>query len=273
MIRAAAAAPALAALLALVGCGGGDGAKARTPADDPFTEVSREPSLTQTARRAAPRWERVTRMQGTAPATQAIAISARAIQWRVRWRCESGRLTLAVEPRPRSEAERSGGRCPGSGEATWVQTGDQTLRVDARGGWSVVVEQQVDTPLREPPLAVMRAAGARVVARGSFYPVERRGRGEALLYRLRNGRTALRLDRFRTSSNTDLYVWLSASARPRTTKQAVRARRIGRLIALKSTIGEQNYVLAPKVDARRIRSIVIWCVPIQIVYSAAALQR
>jgi len=274
MTPAPVAALALAALLALAGCGAGDGDGAKhTSGEEAFTDVSREPRLTRTARRAAPRWERVTRLHGTAPATRAISISADAIQWRARWRCESGRLALAVQPRPRSEAERSGGRCPGAGEASWVQTGDQRLRVDARGSWIVVVEQQVDTPLREPPLAGMRAAGARVLARGSFYPVERQGRGRALLYRLGDGRTALRLQDFRTSSNTDLYVWLSEASRPRTTNETVRARRVGRLIALKSTIGGQNYVLPAKLDARRIRSIVIWCAPIQIVYTAASLKR
>jgi hypothetical protein len=102
--------------------------------------------------------------------------------------------------------------------------------------------------------------------------VERTGRGRAHLYRLADGRGALRLDPFRTSSNTDLFVWLSTARRPRTTKQVVRARRLGRLIALKSTIGAQNYVLARGVDLRRVRSIAIWCAPIQIVYTTAALR-
>jgi hypothetical protein len=201
-----------------------------------------------------------------------MVIAKRAIQWRVRWRCSEGRLALTVRPAPRTAAERSGGRCPGSGEATWVQTGDQRLRVTAARRWSVVVEQQIDTPLHQPALAAMRAPGARLLASGRFYPVERQGRGTAHLYRLADGRGALRLNAFRTSSNTDLYVWLSAAPRPRTTKQAVAARRLGRLMTLKSTIGEQNYVLPRSVDPRRVGSIVIWCVPIQIVYTAAALR-
>ncbi len=231
MSRAACAGVVLVAALAATDCGGGDdgGSKAR-PASDPFTQVSREPSLTRTARRAAPRWERVARFAGTAPAAHRVSIARGAIQWRARWRCSSGRLALAVEPAPRTAADKPGGHCPGAGEATWVQTGDQQLRVSGGGRWSVVVEQQVDTPLREPALAAMRAPG-------------------------------------------DLFVWLSAAARPRTTKQAVAARRLGPLVALKSTIGEQNYVLPRSVDPDRVRSIVIWCEPIQIVYTAAALHR
>ena len=265
---------ALAALVALVvGCGGGDDSGgASKKAADPFTEVSQEPSLTRTARRAAPRWERLARFDGTAPGVQPLTVSERAIQWRARWRCSSGQIALTVDPKPRSAAERSGGRCPGRGEATWVQTGEQRLRVTGGGRWSVVVEQQVDTALHEPVLAAMKSSSTRLIADGSFYPIERQGRGRARLYRLADGRGALRLDPFRTSSNTDLYVWLSVARRPRTTKQAMGARRLGELIPLKSTIGEQNYLLPRSVDPRRIRSIVIWCVPVQIAYTAASLR-
>jgi hypothetical protein len=271
--RAGFASLVLLVLLALGGCGGSDAGDAgsRTSAD-PFKQVSREPSLTRTARRAAPRWERVGPFTGVAPTVVPVKIAPRAIQWRARWRCSKGNLALAVEPKPRSDAEKPGGRCPGSGDTTWVQTGEQQLRVTAGGRWSVVVEQQVDTPLHEPPLAAMSAPGARLLKSGRFYPVERQGRGTAHLYRLANGRGALRLDGFRTSSNTDLFIWLSVAARPKTTKAAVAAKRLGRLISLRSTIGEQNYMLPRNVGPARVRSVVIWCVPIQIVYTAAALR-
>ena len=262
---------ALAGAVAVTGCGGDD--KPSSAGADAFTEVSKQPRLTRTARRAAPRWEVVARLKGSAPATESVTIVAGAIQWRARWRCSRGELALAVAPAPRTAAERSGGRCPGSGEATWVQTGDQRLRVTASGRWSVVVEQQIDTPIDEPALAAMQSSRARVLAGGSFFDVERAGSGEARLYRLGDGRLALRLDPFRTSSNTDLFVWLSTARRPKTTAQGVRARRVGRLIALKSTIGPQNYVLGRGIDPRRIRSVLIWCEPIQIVYTAAVLER
>ena len=199
-------------------------------------------------------------------------MSKRAIQWRARWRCSRGKLGLSVSPRPRSSPERAGGRCPDRGQATWIQSGRQRLGVKAAGRWRVVVEQQVDTPLREKPLAAMRAQGARVLARGRFYRVERRGRGRAALYRLPNGRHALRFENFTTSSNTDLFVWLSEAAKPRTTKQAVRAP-YRELTLLKSTLGDQNYLLPRGLDVGRFRSIVIWCEPVSIVYTAAALRR
>ena len=119
------------------------------------------------------------------------------------------------------------------------------------------MDQQTETPINEPVLAAMRAPGARVLKSAAFYPVEAQGSGRALLYRLAGGRGVLRLRSFRTSTNSDLSVWLSVAARPRTTEQVVRAERVGRLRALKSTIGAQYHRLPPDLDLRRIRSIAL----------------
>jgi hypothetical protein len=145
------------------------------------------------------------------------------------------------------------------------------LRVATPGAWRAVVEQQVDTALHEPALAAMRAAGSAIVARGRFYDIERFGRGEARLYRLPSGRLALRLAPFVTSANIDLHVWLSRSARPRTTVQANRAPHRD-VALLKSTLGEQNYLLPDGMTPADARSVVIWCDPVQIAYTAATLR-
>jgi hypothetical protein len=68
---------------------------------------------------------------------------------------------------------------------------------------ALAVEQQVDTPINEPPLEEMEADDARVIARGDFYEIDRRGDGTASVYRLGNGRLALRLDGFKTAAETD----------------------------------------------------------------------
>lgn len=273
MSRAVFAGLVLVALLALAGCGGGDeGASDKRPASDPFTEVSREPSLTRTARRAAPRWERVDRFEGIAPAVHEVKIAQGAIQWRARWRCEPGAFALVVSPAPRSGSARAGGDCPGRGERSWVTSGRQQLRVEASGDWRVSVEQEVDTALHEPPLAAMRAPAARVVARGDFYKIDRKGGGRASLYRLAGGRLALRMENFVTEPNTDLFVWLSEAKRPRTTRAAFGAPHV-EVAGLKSTLGDQNYVLPKGLDTAKIRSIVIWCEPVQNAYTAATLSR
>ena len=126
-------------------------------------------------------------------------------------------------------------------------------------------------PIAEPPLAAMRAEDAEVAAGGSFYPIERRGRGKVDLYRLAGGRLALCLEGFDTAANTDLFVWLSEARRPRTTKQALRSHHV-ELAPHKVTKGSQNYLLPESADADSIRSIVIWCEPIRIAYTAATLR-
>ncbi len=42
---------------------------------------------------------------------------------------------------------------------------------------------------------------------------------------------------------------------------------------LEATLGDQNYLLPRDVDASKLRSIVIWCEPVQIAYTAATLTR
>lgn len=252
------------ALLALTGCGSsGDGGAERF---DPFTQV--RDRNTAYAQRASARWEPIATLTGSGASTKAFAVAREAIQWRARWRCDTGRLKLTATASGRTVAEAT---CPAHGIGTDVRTGAQELRVQASGRWRVTLEQQVDTPLREPPLKSMRSPAARVLAAGRFYGLERPGRGGAALYRLPGGRLALRLDGFATSANSDLYVWLSAAAKPRNTVQAARApHRV--LAPLKSTIGEQNYLIPRGLDASRIRSVVIWCVPVRIAYTAAPLR-
>ncbi|MBA3746209.1 MAG: hypothetical protein H0W96_01790 [Solirubrobacterales bacterium] len=73
-------------------------------------------------------------------------------------------------------------------------------------------------------MAIAVEARDKVLARGSFYKIERKGRGSATLYRLPGGRLALRMADFATESNTDLFVWLSEARRPRTThRRSVRS--------------------------------------------------
>ena len=199
-------------------------------------------------------------------------IARRAIQWRARWRCEPGRFAIVVSPPPRSGAARADGDCPGKGEHSWVASGGRELRVDASGRRRVEVEQEVDTALREAPLPAMKSPAAKVLARGGFYKIERKGGGRATLYQLANGRLALRMEGFVTEPNTDLFVWLSEARRPRNTKAAFRARHT-EFAGLKSTLGDQNYLLPRDVDASKLRSIVIWCEPVQIAYTAATLTR
>ena len=268
-MRARVAGAALLATIAASGCGGDD--EIRGP--DPFTKVEQNERARDARAKAtvAPRWAPVSSLRGSGDASRTVRISRDAVQWRVHWRCTLGDFALQLTPRPQEGNPLATGTCPGTGTARAIDTGMLRLGVRTEGSWRATVEQQVTEPIAEPPLPAMKAKGARVLASGRFYPIERRGRGKVDLHRLAGGRLALRFENFETSANTDLFVWLSGANRPRTTKQALRSRH-DEFAPLKSTGGAQNYLLPKGVDAGSVRSIVIWCEPIRIAYTAARLR-
>ena len=261
------------AALATPGCGGGGGGGEASDRADPFTAVEQNERANsqRVSAEAAPRWERVTTLRGSGAATPTINIDREAIQWRLRWRCSGSRFEVSQEPAPDEGNPLGSGRCPGTGEAEAIDTGELRLAVRTSGPWSAVVEQQVTSPIAEPPLPAMKSEQAEVQASGRFYDIERRGGGEVDLYRLAGGRLALRLQGFEVSNNTDLFVWLSESERPRTTKQVLRSRHV-EIALLKATKGSQNYLLPKGFDASATRSVVIWCEPVRIAYTAATLR-
>jgi electron transfer DM13 len=259
-LRRAALAGLAAALL--VGCGGEE------PREDPFTDIERAYEPPDPSAHAAPHWVALREASGSGSQTVTVNVDDDAIQWRVRWRCSRGDLAVSVTPRP-PQSEDVRHRCPSTGAATFIGTGEHELAVAASGRWFASVEQQVDTPVTEPALPGMTTA--RRVARGDFEDVERDGSGSAALYRLPSGRLGLRFDDFVTDPNSDLFVWVSELARPQDTRQILRGphRSIG---ALKATVGDQNYVLPKNVTAADVRSVVIWCEPVRIAYAAAPLR-
>ena len=258
---------ALLPLLLLATCGGGSDAD---KGEDAFKAVERDISRPLDPREAAPRWEPLAVERGNGSGTRTVTVARGAIQWRARWRCTRGTLELSLTPAPREGNPISRGNCPGLGRAVSVDTGKQAIDIRTEGAWRLFVYQQVTTPLAEPPLTAMRRA--RVLASGEFQDIERAASGRAVLYRLPDGRLALRFERFRVSANADLFVWVSSERAPRTTRAALRAPHL-QVATLKSTLGSQNYVLPRSVDRRGVRSVVIWCEPIRIAYAAATLTR
>ena len=265
----AGAALSLACLALLAGCGDEEKAEKAEKDASPFRAITNAPATDNKPKHAAPRWESLTRLTGRGTETKTFTVAPKAIQWRARWRCRSGRIRLSVKPPPADGKPLEDERCPKHGEAVSVHTGKQRLEVKASGRWTVTIQQQVDTPLHEPPLKGMSAD--RLLARGSFYPIDKPGKGTASLYRLESGRLALRLARFATAANTDLFLWLSEARRPKTTEQAFKSRHI-QLREVKSTMGSQNYLLPRNVRPDQIRSIVMWCVPVQNAYTAASMR-
>lgn len=254
--------------LGLSGCGSDRGQEPIQPTDTrplpsrgPDTAQPGDPS-------AAARWETVATLSGTGTQDYDVIILPTAIQWRVRWSCETGALRIETTPPPRRGGPLVETGCPGRAEAFSIQTGPTHLGVEASGPWRVIVDQQVDTPLAEPPPP--GAASATVLAEGSFYDIERQGRGRALLYRFADDRRILRFEDFEVSQNTDLFVWLSEASSPGTSAEATSAPKV-QIANLKSTVGSQNYELPADIPTERVRSVVIWCEPVAVAYSAAAM--
>lgn len=259
----------LVSVLLGVGCRTGtDDLAAVRPTMSP--SVSSEPAAPAVERpRSSPRWEPVTTFSGEASTdTAPFTIAIDALQWRVRWRCDSGTLQVSSTPPPRRGEPIVDHACPGEGEGYAIHTGQITLQIQAIGPWEATIEQQIDTPLDELPLPGMESAP--VLAQGQFYEIENPGSGTAVIYALADGRRILRLEDFETVATTDLFVWLSEAVDPRTSEDAASAGYVN-VGPLKSTLGNQNYEIPADVATDGLRSIIIWCEPVRMAYTAAAL--
>ena len=265
---------AVVAGLGLAGCGAENEAPKATSTMAAGPAGTTAPSATTLAPdspRAAPRWETVSTFSGTGSfRTPEFEVLADAIQWRVRWTCEVGRLRIVTVPPPRKAGPVVDAGCPGGADAYSIQTGRTHLMIEAAGPWKAIVDQQLEHPLEEPPPPEL--ATARLVAQGTFHRVEKEGKGSARVYELAGGRRVLRFENFEVSANTDLFVWLSEAVAPRTTVEAQAAPRVS-IGNLKSTLGDQNYEVPSDLPGDRISSIVIWCEPVSVAYIAAPLER
>ncbi len=246
-----------------------------TPQSRPAA-VSRRAQEAETARRqqsvlrSQPWWQAVDTLEGVGSATTAaVPIDEGAIQWRVRWTCDSGQLTVRVPGRPKPLVD---GACPGPDIAYTTRPGKTALRVEAEGSWRLEVEQQVDVPLVEPPLPAMTAPGTRPVATGSFYRIDQTGDGTVTIYRLADGNFALRLDDFYVTPNVDLEIRFSSLDAPRTTAEYMGAPVSPKIAPLDVTTGAMNFAVPPGVDPTAYRSVVIWCPLIDSAYAAATLE-
>lgn len=263
-----------AAVLTLAACGSGVNKQAADTVGAGSPNASGSPAAVPSAGpargpRAAPRWETVTTLVGNGSQQSAVfTILPGAVQWRVRFTCEGqGRFTLTTTPGPRRPGPLADGTCPGK-EGFAIHTGEIRLGVEAPAAWTAIVDQQLDSPLDEPPLEVL--AAATLDGEGSFYPLDKTGEGAARLYRTTDGRRFLRLESFVTSENTDLFVWLTDAVNPQDSASAFAAKRFV-LGNLKSTVGNQNYELPADVGFP-VHSVVVWCAPVAIAYTAANLK-
>jgi hypothetical protein len=230
------------------------------------TTVARD----QTVLRSQPWWQGLTKLEGTGSTTATpFNVAEDAVQWRVKWTCATGRLVVRVPNQVRPVVDAA---CPGSDSGYGVRKGAVPLQVTADGPWSMVVDQQVDVPLVEPPLPVMRAPGTRMVLTGSLYRMDQVGTGTVNIYRTGDGSHVLRLDQFFVTANIDLELRLSPLEAPRTTEQYMSSPSVW-VAPLDVTAGSLNFTLPADVDPTRYRSLVVWCPIIDSAYAAATLKQ
>ncbi len=221
-----------------------------------------------TVLRSQPWWQAVRTLSGMGPLTvPALTITGGALQWRAQWTCQSGRLAVSVPGRPHPLVDVA---CPGSGIGYATTTGATSVQVNADGPWRLQIDQQVDVPLEEAPLPTMTAPGASATATGAFYRVDQVSTGTVTIYRLPDATSALRLDGFYVTPNTDLEVRLSPMPAPHSTDEFTTAPSV--LVAnLDVTAGSLNFAVPPGVNPAQYRSVVLWCDRLQSVYAAASL--
>lgn len=252
------------ACLVLAGCGE-RAAVEGTPTPARFTPSPR-PSVP--VQEAAPRWETVATFSGSQPAeTPPFRIMRDAIQWRTRYNCKAGRLRIDSTPPPKNRKPLVDAVCPAQGEAYSISNGSKRLNIQGTGEWTAIVDQQVSTPLLEP---LPEEVTSPPIAQGAFYNLEKEGKGTAKLFELSDGRRILRFEDFEVTNNTDLFVWLSEAPHPNNSAESIAAPHFV-LGNLRSTLGTQNYEVPPEVPTREIRSVIIWCQPVSVAYSAASL--
>ncbi len=119
----------------------------------------------------------------------------------------------------------------------------------------------------------MPAATPELIASGSFTDADdiHKGSGDALLYRLPDGRHLLRFENFRTTNGPDLVVYLASHAAPASADDVTDAGFLS-LGKLKGNVGNQNYLIPANVDVTTFQSAVIWCELFGVLFSPAPLQ-
>ena len=126
-----------------------------------------------------------------------------------------------------------------------------------------VMEEALPEPVvNTEPVAVLQ---------GQFQDADsfHQGSGDAAIYQLPDGSHVLRFENFDVTNGPDLHVVLSGHPAPASHDD------LGPdyidLGQLKGNIGSQNYEIPADVDLSQYQSVVIYCMPFQVVFSTATL--
>ncbi len=133
-----------------------------------------------------------------------------------------------------------------------------------------VLEPTVAAPADEH--AMPEGAAPTAIKSGTFIQIDilHGAEGTATVYHLGDESHFLRFEDFRSTNGPDLHVILSSAEAPRSHEE------LGEdyidLGQLKGNVGNQNYEIVSEVDLSRYKSVVIYCLPFQVVFSTATLR-
>lgn len=143
------------------------------------------------------------------------------------------------------------------------ETAQQALEGQVMEAAAAMPAQAVDEamPAEAQPVAVLQ---------GEFIDADNfhQGAGTATIYQLPNGNHIVRFENFEVTNGPNLHVLLASNPQP--TSSADKGDYID-LGSLKGNAGNQNYEIPAGTDISQYQSIVIYCVPFQVVFSTATL--
>lgn len=130
---------------------------------------------------------------------------------------------------------------------------------------------KVEEAMEEEMSGEMAEAANAAIASGQFEDADsfHRGEGTATIYRLADGSHVLRLEDFRVTNGPDLRVLLARSTDPLGGGDLDAG--YEELGKLKGNVGNQNYPIPDAIEPAEFGSIVIYCKPFRVVFSAAQL--
>ncbi len=113
-----------------------------------------------------------------------------------------------------------------------------------------------------------------IIQAGDFTVIDamHHAEGTASIYQIGDTRRVLRLDPFTVTSGPDLHVLLSRHNSPRTSAEALLPTYID-LGLLKNITGAQNYEIPNEIDLGKYKSVVIYSVSFNFIYSTATLEQ
>jgi hypothetical protein len=115
------------------------------------------------------------------------------------------------------------------------------------------------------------ARDAVVISSGEFHPVAHPGKGDAIVYRLKDGSRVLRLENLDIFNGPALYVY-AVGAQDANDNETVEEAGFLNLGPLKGNQGNQTYELPTRFDPEKYRSISIWCKRFSVNFATAPLQ-